>query len=85
MNETVEERILDNGYEDVMIFANNEYDTAFIGMTHDDRAVYDYDLMVKWLMDHDGITDEEAIEWIEYNTIRALSYYPNSPVVIYRM
>lgn len=38
--------IEDSGYESVTIFRNPTYETAFIGMSNDDRAVYDYDKMV---------------------------------------
>lgn len=82
---SIEDRITDAGYEDVVVFANDEYDTAFIGITDDGRAVYDYDKMVEYLMERDGMTDTEAIEWIEYNTIRALPYMPGAPVIIHRI
>lgn len=81
-----EEILLDNGYEDVMIFTDFSYDTALIGVTSDDRAVYDYDLMVEWLVDNQGITYEEAADWVNYNTIRALDYTSdnNKPIVLFR-
>lgn len=79
-----EERLLENGYEDVKILKDFSYDTALIGVTHDDRTVYDFDKMVEWLMETQGYSQEEAIEWIEYNTIRALPYMgPDSPVILY--
>ena len=79
-----EERLLENGYEDVKYLTNFSYDDALIGVTHDDRAVYDFDKMVDWLMTTQGYSQEEAIEWIEYNTIRALPYMgPDSPVILY--
>ena len=28
----------------------------------------DYDKMVQWLVKEEGFTEEEAIEWIDYNT-----------------
>lgn len=81
-----EEILLDNGYEDVIIFTDFSYDTALIGITSDNRAVYDYDLMVEWLVDNQGMTFEDAVDWISYNTIRSLDYTSNSdkPVVLYR-
>ena len=30
--------------------------------------------MVEWLEENSNMTEEEAIEWIDYNTIRALPY-----------
>lgn len=71
---TSEEKLLYMGYENVVIFQNYSYDAALIGVTEDNRAVYDFDKMVAWLMETEGFTQDEAIEWIEYNTIRALGY-----------
>ena len=80
-----EEKLLENGYEGVKYLTDFSYDTALIGVTHDDRAVYDYDLMVEWLMEDQGFTEEEAVDWIDYNTIRSLPYMPCPPVVLHRM
>lgn len=43
---TAEEKLLNNGYEGVVILENFSYDDALIGVTDDNRAVYDFDLMV---------------------------------------
>ena len=83
---TVREKLSDAGYEGIAIFENYSYDDAFLGVSHDDRAVYDYDLMVKWLVDTQGFSEEDAIEWIDYNTIRALPYFgDNAPIILYRI
>lgn len=69
-----------------LILENPDYASAFVGVSYDNRAVYDYDKMVDFLMNKDGMTDIEAIEFIEYNTIRSLSYYGNStPIIIYNL
>lgn len=40
--------------------------------------------MVDWLVETQNFTDEEAIEWIEINTIRALSYFgEGAPIIMY--
>ena len=81
---TAEERLLEAGYEDVLIFTDYSYDDALVGVTEDNRAVYDYNKMVDWLMREESWSMDEAIEWIEYNTIRSLDYMgPEAPVVIY--
>lgn len=81
---TAEDRLILNGYEDVTILADYSYDDALIGVTEDGRAVYDFDLMVEWLMRTEGWTQDEAVEWIEYNTIRALGYMgDDAPVIMY--
>ena len=81
---TAEEKLLDAGYEDMIIFKDYSYDDALIGVSHDGRAIYDYEKMIEWLMDKEGWNDEEAIEWIEYNTIRGLYYMGDcAPIVMY--
>ena len=83
---TASDRLAEAGYEDVLIFENPRYDDALVGVTEDNRAVYDFDKMVRWLRKHDGLSCEDAVEFIEYNTIRALPYYGNmAPVVLYRL
>ena len=81
---SVEERLLENGYEGIKFLTNYSYDDALIGVTSDDRAVYDYELMVEWLINSEGFTEEEARDWINYNTLRALPYMgEGAPVILY--
>lgn len=69
--------LLDLGYDDVIIFDNPSYEGALIGVTWDNRAVYDYDLMVKSLMKEDNMTEEEAADFINYNASYSSRYkYP---------
>ena len=83
---TAEERLLDAGYEDIVVFSNPGYDDALIGVTTDNQAVYDFDEMVNWLRNYWGFDEDEAIEWIEYNTIRALPYAGDrAPIIIQRI
>lgn len=83
---SIEEKLLNNGYEGVKYLTNFSYDTALIGVTDDNRAVYDFDLMVKWLIDTEDFSQENAVEWIEYNTIRALPYFgDDAPIIMYRL
>lgn len=83
---SVDERLVDAGYEDVLVFRDFDYDTALIGVSEDNRAIYDFDLMVEYLCREEGWSEEEAIEWIEYNTIRALPYMgPGAPIVMYQL
>lgn len=81
---TDKEKLVELGYEDVVVFDNFSYDGALIGITHDNRAVYDFDLMVRYLIEVEEFEDEiEAIEWIEYNTLRSLPYAGNdAPIVV---
>ena len=79
-----EEKLLENGYEDIIVFKCESYDDALIGVSHDNRAIYSYEKMVDWLCNRDGMTREEAMEWIDYNTIRAIPYFgEKAPIVMY--
>lgn len=83
---TAEERLLEMGYEDIVILKDFSYDDALIGVSDDNRAVYCFENMVEWLMKNQGFDEIEAIEWIEYNTLRALPYAGESaPIVMYRL
>lgn len=81
---TAEEKLLEAGYEGTVFLQNYSYDDALIGVTDDGRAVYDFDKMVSWLMETEGFTMDEAVEWIEYNTIRALPYMgEGAPIIMH--
>lgn len=76
--------LLENGYEGVKYLTDYSYDTAIVGVTEDNRVVYDFDRMVDWLVTEKGMTAEDAVEWIEYNTARALPYMgEGAPIIMY--
>lgn len=67
---------------DIVVFSNPNYKDSIIGISSDNRVIYDYDSMVKELVEKDNITELEAIEFIDYNTLRSLSYVENSPIIL---
>lgn len=70
---------------DAIVFDNQSYDNAIIGTTFDGRAIYNYDLMIQELVD-EGCTYDEAVEWIDYNTIRACPYIGDkAPLIVQDM
>ena len=78
--------LMDLGYEEAIIFENPDYDAAIVGISSDNRVVYDYDKMITCLMFEDDMTLEEAMDFIDYNTLRALPYAgEDGPIVIYRI
>lgn len=81
---TDRERVEEAGFEDVDLFDKFNYDGALIGVTSDNRAVYDFDKMVQWLIDNEKFSYEDAVEWIYYNTIRSLQYFGDTaPIIMY--
>lgn len=84
--EELKERLIDLGYEDSIVLENPDYASAVVGVDSNGRVIYDFNLMVDFLVKKDGISSEEAIEFIEYNTIRALPYAGEKcPIIMYPM
>ena len=82
--EEFKEHICELGYEDAIVFDSPSYVDAYIGMSHDGRVIYSYDKMIECLITEDGMTYEDAIEFIDYNTIRAIPYMgERGPIVLY--
>ena len=73
------EEALDN----VSMFENPAFAGAIIGFdTHHKKVVYDYEKMVECLMEDDGMEYDEAVEFIDYNTLRTVPYMPNPPIIV---
>ena len=80
--EEIDQFVEDIGSEGVVVFENPDYASAFVGVTTDNRAVYSYERMVQHLIKTDDITEIDAREFIDYNTIRSLPYVTNSPLIL---
>ena len=65
----VKNMLAEHGYEDTILFMNPSYANAFVGVTTDGTAIYDYEQMVQCLINEDGMNEEEAIDWVDYNCI----------------
>lgn len=70
---TLAELLVANGYEDLLLMDN--FDDAFIGVSQRINepmlAVYDYNKMVSLLMFRDGLSAQDAEEYIEFNCVGA--------------
>ena len=83
---TVEEILEENGYDpsEIVVLKDESYDSALIGVSNDGRAVYSFDKMVEWYTEKNNCTEEDAVEWIEFNTLRAIPYAgEHAPIVIH--
>lgn len=76
-------RLEESGCEDTILV--DGFDDAMIGVTTDGASVYDYHLMVGVLVERDGMTTEEAAEYIDYNVVRACPYYDPAPIVMFKL
>lgn len=62
------------GHEETIFFENPSCVKAIIGITDSEQLIYDYNLMIEAAMEEEQWEAEEAIEWIEYNTLRSIPY-----------
>ena len=84
--EEIKAWLLDGGYDDTVVLEDPDYATAFIGVSDEGRAIYDYDLMIDFLVEKEGMADYmEAADFLSYNTLRAIPYFGDQrPIVMYR-
>ena len=76
--------LMDQGFENFMIFENPDYDSAIIGITENNQVVYNYEKMIEYLIQEDDMDYEEAVDFISYNTIRSLPYAgEGAPIIMY--
>lgn len=78
---TARERIENEGYEDVIIFSNPSYDDALVGITNDNRAVYDYEKMIEWLITNEDMDYDEAADFVCWND--SFYYGEGYPLIIH--
>ena len=73
-------------HEDAVVFTEDWYDDAIIGVTIEGNAIYDYDKLAEILMEHDKMSYEDAVEWIDYNMVRGAVYMGQyKPYIAYTM
>ncbi len=86
LNEEIKQSLVDEGFEDAVVLESPDYAIAVIGRSEDGRLIYSYEKMVEFLMVTDGMSREDAIEFIDYNTIRALPYMgERAPIIMYEI
>lgn len=86
--EELKDILVEMEYPESVVFEDPDYLPAIIGVDDSTGAViYDFDLMVQHLMDADGMEELDAVEFIEYNTIRALPYIREGvpPIIMRRI
>lgn len=80
-NKTPIDILVEKGYDDVIIFRCPDYTNALIGLTDDYNAVYDYSLMIDWLIANEDMDEEEAVDFINYND--SFYYGEHYPIIYY--
>ena len=68
----------------IILLEPEYYDKAIVGNDDYGRVIYSYDKLVETLVEHDRMSEEEAMEWLDYNTLRAIpSMGMMAPIVMY--
>ena len=76
----------DNDHNDAIIFADPDYSSAVIGFSNTGAIIYSHKKMVEWLMKSYDLSETDAIEFIDKNTIPALPYGDEKrPVILYEI
>lgn len=75
--------IRENLPENSIVLDNPSFDNSIIGVASESgKVIYSYDKMIEEYMKDYNVRDIDAIDWIEYNTIRALPYIgENAPII----
>ena len=79
--------LTDKHYDGAVVLEPHAYfKPCCIGTVEDPdvRLVYDYEKIIEMFMARDGMSYEEAQEFTDYNTVRALAYMgERKPVLVY--
>ena len=68
-----------------IFFDEPSYEEALIGETDDGKVVYDYYGMIESLIKNEGMSDDDASDFISYNTVRLAPYLgERSPLIVDR-
>ena len=66
-----------------IVLDDASYDESIIGTTLEGGVIYSYERMVEEYMSDNACDEEEALDWINYNTIRAIPYLPDpKPMIV---
>jgi hypothetical protein len=79
------EEILEKVEDGIMLFENPDYGNAILGISDEGRVCYSMGEMIYYLVKNEICADySEAMEYIDYNTIRALAYMPRDtrPIIV---
>ena len=83
VNEELREE-LSYSYPEALLFDNPSYDNSIIGISHNGRIIYSFEKMIEELCKEDNIEQDEAIDFISYNTERSIPYAgENAPIIMY--
>lgn len=76
-------RYLEESEETTVLLDNSAFDNSIIGITENGRLIYSYDKMVIEYAEDNNCDLLDAMEWVNYNTLRSLPYAgEKAPIII---
>ena len=70
--EDLKEYLAERGFTDTVVLECPSYISAVVGISTDGRLIYSRDLMARYLSRKDGMSELDAEEFIDFNTVGAL-------------
>lgn len=70
--EDLKEYLTEQCFTDTVVLEGPSYISAVIGISTEGRLIYSRDLMVRYLCKQQGMTELDAEEFIDFNTVGAL-------------
>ena len=69
----------------IVLEPQSTFNRAIVGSDTDSRLVYSVTKIIRALVDEDGMDEQEALEWFEFNTLGTFSGMDNinKPIFIY--
>ena len=78
--------LIQKDFNDTVVLEEPSYLSAILGINEEGRVIYSYEKMIQYLMLTCNMSFEESVEFIDYNTIRAIPYMgKKSPIILYRV
>jgi hypothetical protein len=79
------EELSDINEDAIVLEPRSTFNRAIIGSDIDCRLVYSITKIIRALMDEDGMNEDEALEWFEYNTLGTFNGMNNhnKPIFMY--
>ena len=72
----------ERGFKDAVVLESPDYLSAIVGVSDDGRVIYDYEKMAQCLMETEGMDYEEAMEFVNFNTLGAVPYMGDKRPII---
>ena len=76
--EDIIDKLAETNPHAIVLEPRSTFNRAIIESTPDGKLVYSSEKIIRAFMDEDEMSEEEAIEYFEYNTVRAIDYMPKA-------